>query len=406
MPNATMTVVKTATSQQVYSGEVTAGTIPTGAGSIKVTITQFGSTIEKDLQVAGETVLDLSNDVAKVAPATDAVSWTFKNISMPLSPISVIKGANGTVRTVFGNWDSSHEMYAQGDFTFNADTTIQHDYSNVFEIEESGTFIAPVARQYEIVAIGGGGGGGGGARSYIASNKFGYAGGGGSGGNSGTIKAWRETLAKNQTVSVTIGQGGTGGQGGSSGNYGGSGSTGGSTIFGSTSVSGGNGGSGGAIPTSSYSRTAGDGGNGGNGGNGRDSDIFGESKGYGRGGSGGTGARSSSNVSADGQKGNDGGNRTISILLRKYSEDPYVDFGAGGGDGGDGGNLSSTGSIYGGQGGDGGEGLLMRIDNVTTYGHGYGGNGGQGGSIVSGNVRNGATGITGEDGCIILRAVL
>ena len=79
LPGATMTIVKVASSQQVYNGPVTAGNIPTGAGTIKVTITQFGKTVEKTLQVAGESMLDISGDIVTVTPPNSALSWTMNS---------------------------------------------------------------------------------------------------------------------------------------------------------------------------------------------------------------------------------------------------------------------------------------------------------------------------------------
>ena len=311
-------------------------------------------------------------------------------------------------------------MYASSSFTFNADTVISHEYSNVYEITASGTFIVPVTGEYEIVAIGGGGGGGGGGGSILWGSVSARGGNGGNGGDGGQIKAWRQNLTKNQSINVTIGQGGSGGRGGASnGGTGGTGTAGGATIFGTTSVSGGKGGSGGSYPSLNRVRQGGNGGRGGNGSNSTNMDIFGEAKAYGQGGSGGNGGYLATNnvLIVDPTD----GARVPPIyltLLKGYADDFYVDHGGGGGYGGDGGDISESSwgdnsgyTSRGGYGGKGGDGLLMRIANVTTKMYGQGGDGNYGGDYLYNSPSDtysskaGNTGRTGAKGYIILRAV-
>ena len=120
MATANMTITKTATNQQIYNGAVTSQTIPTGAGSFKVKITQFGSTIEKDVQVSGETLLDLTNDIVTVTPKSSAISWSINGTSIPsVNAIKVIKGITKNVKMIFGNWKDGTEIYWEAKQTFN-----------------------------------------------------------------------------------------------------------------------------------------------------------------------------------------------------------------------------------------------------------------------------------------------
>ena len=361
MATANMTITKTATSQQIYNGAVTSQTIPTGAGSFKVKITQFGSTIEKDVQVSGETLLDLSADVVTVTPKSSAISWSINNVSIPsVSAIKVIKGITKTVKLVFGNWNDGSEISYSVSQSFDSNVTINTSYSDPKIISTSGNFIVPKSAQYEIVLTGGGGGGSGGGAAATY---------GGNGGYGGYVYAVRTNLTINDSIPVTIGAGGAGGAGQVSGSTpSGSGSPGGTTIFGSYQAEGGAG-------AEVRNQGSNHGGAGGDGSNGKNMSIFGQSKSYGEG----AGWGYSTTQSPSGTAGESG----ITWLNNV-------------GKGGDGGRRGSN-SNYGGYGGDGGYGFYYKTDY-----YGMGGWGGSGGYKTS----NGDKGSPGTNGAVAIRMVV
>ena len=411
LATATMTIVKTAINQQVYDGDVTPKSIPTGAGSIHVTITQLGVTIEKDLQVAGETVLDLSEDIINVTMYDGTESWTIDNVSMPVENLKFLKhSGNRTIRAVFGQWEDGTDVFSSNSFDFANDVIVDFDYSNIHIITQSCNFIVPITKQYEIVLTGGGGGGAGGSGGGVENGAI-YSNDAGQGGRGGFVRAVRQNLTKNQNIPVTIGAGGKGGTGGPAVKgtnawedvEGDNGLPGGATIFGDISANGGNGG------TSSYQLSyresrCGDGGSGGAGSNGTNLDIYGSSVAYGTGGSGGNGEhkRVSDTGSTDGKAGT-----SITTEITWLSN---IGRGGNGGDGGYyvgnviGGFYSNITSAYGGKGGSGGYGF-------NTYGRG--GNGGDGGYILNFDEAYdgaipyaGKDGINGTSGAVALRVVL
>ena len=207
MATANMIITKTATSQQIYNGAVTSQTIPTGAGSFKVKITQFGHTIEKDIQVSGETLLDLSEDIVSVTPQSEAISWSIDNTPIPsVEQTKVIKGYSTTIKLVFGNWSDGSEIYNSVTQVLNSNFTTNFKTSATKYITESGTFIVPKTATYEYVMCGGGGGGAGGGGSGSD-----YPGNGGNGGAGGQVSAFSENLIQGTSIIVTIGAGGSGG---------------------------------------------------------------------------------------------------------------------------------------------------------------------------------------------------
>lgn len=241
IPYATMTIVKTATSQQVYTGDITTEPISIGAGTFKITITQFGNSIEKDIQISGDTVLDLSDDFVTVTPTkyNEADSWQINNTTISsFTPVKTLKNKSITIRMNYGTWSDGSAMYNQKTSTPSANMTVAYSASLPKVINSSGTFTINKTATYEYVMTGGGGGGGGGY-SRSDSNYLTEAGNGGDGGN---IIAVRETINQGTSIPVTIGQGGDGGNtiiptGASSGSQGGA------TIFNGHTANGGTGGS-------------------------------------------------------------------------------------------------------------------------------------------------------------------
>ena len=368
LATATMIITKTASNQQVYNGAVTSQSIPVGAGSVKVVITQFGNTLEKDIQVSGETLLDLSADIVTVTPKSSAVSWAINNVSIPsVGTIKVIKGITESVKLVFGNWSDGTEIEYTQNSTFNSNTTISPSYSNPKLITQSGNFIVPKSAQYEIVLTGGGGGGCGGERG--GSN----GGAGGNGGDGGYIFAVRTNLTLNQSIPVTIGTGGAGGAGRASNTATGVGEQGGTTIFGSYQAEGGAG-----APVRNQGSNHG--GEGGDGSNGKNMSIFGQSKSYGEG----AGWGYSNSSVAEGGVGDSG----ITWLNQV-------------GDGGDSGRKGYS-NTSGGSGGQGGNGFYYN----KAYGRGgQGGNGGRG-SSTSSQRGDGYNGGSGYNGAVAIRVAV
>ena len=401
MATAILNIVKTATNQQVYNGEVTTEPIPTGAGTIRVTIAQFGETLVKEVTVSGETLLDISEDVITISvPENDSYNWTIEGTPIPVKgPINAIRGPNSTkqITASWGYWGDGTEMAWTGSYIFSSDFTIEEFHSSVKFITESGNFIVPVTSKYQIVLVGGGGGGGGGAGGYSYGSGVTYSGFGGDGGNGGYIRAVEVDLIKDESVLVTIGAGGRGGIVGDDlpdqnglivdeKVCGTNGSKGGTTIFGSYSAEGGTGGTRGDFnPKSGYN---GNGGGGGNGSNGKNMDIFGVSKSYGRRGIGGVGNYYNAQPESVRTLGTDGSSG--------------IDWLSNVGNGGDGGNagMQNYNYVRGGSGGSGGYGY-------NTYG--IGGMGGNGTTAQLGphfNTISGTNGKDGTSGAVAMRTVI
>ena len=276
---------------------------------------------------------------------------------------------------------------------------------------ESGSWTVPANVTSVDVFLMGGGGGAGGNLTYDSSyTSF------GGGGGAGRLKKQQLTVTPGQSITVTIGVGGTAGVDRTgTGSSGGVGSNGGSTSFGTLlSATGGNGGGGGSTPASGGGGNGGAGsagggggscgatygGSGGNGdycgGGGASSSTNANTKGgnggtYGGGGGsnygsratggqyGGAGGVTGSNISAS------AGTNTMSMTLdfigegkagvngiTKYDDTGTLRYGGGAGGGG-----------YGGNGGDGQDGEKSLDESANTYGAnggggGYGGNGGAG----------------------------
>ena len=409
MPTATMTITKIATSQQVYSGDVTPKSIPTGAGTIRVVVSQFSKSVTKDIQVAGETIFDLGEDVVTVNSPSESVTCDINGTPVSVSEqYKIIKGASATVHATFGNWANGTEIEGTKTVTFSQDMTIGLDYSNHYIITESGSFIVPTTKSYQIILVGGGSGGNGGNGGTLSSGCA-NGGDGGNGGNGGEVRGYQTAiLNKNDSVSVTIGTGGSGGTRGTgartpSSSIGGTGGIGGTTIFGSFSAPGGEGVAQGTHLSPALSKS-GNGGNGGNGANGTNMTIFGQSKAYGAGGTGGYGAWLNEVLGSGGDwEKTEATNGTAGSAGQSG-----IDWLSNVGDGGNGANGAdnNTSSIHsqqaiGGSGGQGGYGF-------GSYGRG--GTGGTGGRVSGGypnyTYGNGTAGSDGSNGAIAIRAVL
>ncbi len=112
----------------------------------------------------------------------------------------------------------------------------------------SSTFTVPAGVDMIFAAVwGAGGGGGGGAGDNEAATSCVTDGGpGGGGGGGGFIEGWIP-VTPGESLTVTVGQGGSGGVGGAEGSNGGAGSAGGNSSVGPFTAYGGGGGSGGGI---------------------------------------------------------------------------------------------------------------------------------------------------------------
>ena len=372
-----MTVIKTSNNQSFYNGPIEPCEIECGSGSFKITITQFGNTLEKIQQVSGETVLDLSNDFVTVTPQAGTVSWSIGDVPINSSTdtIKVLKDKTSIVKVIFGKWDNAHDITATKSTTFASDMTIDNDYSDVYYITSSGTFTIPLSKTYEYIMCGGGGGGGGGASGYRSDATYGgpSGGNGGDGGYGGG----------------TGGAKGTGGLFDDSGSHVGvSGGNGGATIFNNHSVSGGNGGSYGR-----HLNTSQDGGDGGSGGGGSSMNIYGSYISGGTAGSAGRGGTIGTSTIVQPTSGGKGGIPEVSAIT-------WVSNIGRGGNGGRGGSVSRNNYANGGSSGTGGYGF---------DGYGRGGSGGNGGSArfsTSTTYNSGTNGSTGSNGCVAIRVVL
>ena len=416
LPGATMTIVKTATNQQVYSGGVTPQTIPTGAGSVRVTLIQFGKTITKDIQVAGETLLDLNNDIVTIT--LDSKWFTYADASIVMSGVNLpssfqaLTGGSGTIvgTSATYKWDNVTPLTIKKTVTFNSTQTITATYSEPYIITNSGAHTLPaVSKRYVATLCGGGGGGGGGGFPYQWKendwNDYDQlnAGSGGKGGNGGAIQSVSITPIT-RSINVTIGTGGNGGDAGTVNAYTGvDGTAGGTTSISgaiSTSASGGAGGQCGSGSNLVYDdvKVSGSGGTGGNGSNGTSfylRSISSSQYTFGEGGSGGSGHRTESSGSWSGSAGGTGENPspTISGIFAGTGK---------GGNGGRGGNLNtSTPLAQGGYGATGGYGIVV---NGTSYGRG--GNGGNGGSNRGNSVNGQTNGTNGTNGVVVLEMAL
>lgn len=280
--------------------------------------------------------------------------------------------------------------------------------NNPFTIEKITTskdWIAPNDLRGDVTVIAfGGGGGGGGSRTQ----------GGGGGGAGGYVKIKNIPVSPNESVSITIGSGGTGGS------FNGNGGTGGTTSFGThisapgggggysngTGGSGDSGGGGGSSSSISNMISGGNGGTFGGGGGGGTNGNGGNGGTYGGGGGAGGGSGSSSIGGAGGTYGAAGGEKarsggSSSFPFKFYSLPILLLHGVFGILTSTSGKVSSSGSMAtrgsgggGGYGSAGGTGGAASSNNFASGGGGGGlfGNGGSGGVSSSKNYISGGGG--------------
>ena len=235
-----------------------------------------------------------------------------------------------------------------------------------------GTWTVPAGvGSVTVLAVGGGGGGGGVALSY--------AGGGGGGG--GAVVQQRLTVSPGETVTVTVGAGGTAGTSGSSATQGGNGNASSAvSLEGAVSAAGGGGGGIGQqnVGGASAGKSGGSGGGGGG--------IYGPSTGAagGGGGAGGAGATPSTGGGGAGGAGSPGGNGGAGSGAAVAGGAGGAGlYGYGGGGGGGGGTAGGAGVNGGGLGGYNGAGTAGFPNTGGGGGGGSGsGAGGAGGSGI------------------------
>ena len=366
--DATIKITQTATQKVIYSGPMVVDSYGTGMGSVSVEISQYGKTVTKNIEVMGDTNLDLSDVAVTLTPSVGSMPYKVNNGTQVTGPVRILKGSSLKVEWFFGaNWPNGTAISGYKTVSFTDDTTVDMSYSMSYVLKQNGTFIVPKTATYEILLTGGGGGGGGGGRPN-SSSSYGT---GGNGGNGGVVNAYRDQLTEGESIPVTIGSGGDGGRGAPvDGSVSGvTGSTGGTTIFGEYSAGGGNGGAGGGTSSQNY------GGYGGYGSNRTNMSIFGVYKAYGSRGSRGYSAASAT----DGKPGFSG---------LDWPDVSKI------GDGGDG--------LWSGMGGDGGYGFYCTSVNANLNA----GCGGQGGAGSSSSTKDGLSGKSGTDGGIAIRMVI
>jgi hypothetical protein len=222
----------------------------------------------------------------------------------------------------------------------------------------SGSFVVPTGMTTANVLVVGAGGGGG--SCTFALNPPGWSGGGGGGGQVVNVTAYG--VSAGQTITVTIGAGGSSANGGTSTVTGGTG--------GNITAAGGNGGAGGLSSGGGAGGASGSGVAGGTG----------VSGGFG-GGGGGNGAAGANGTTSKG--GNGGNGSTVTINGTGYN----VGGGGGAGGGGTAGTLGTGATAYGGA-----TGGMTNASGSTGTANTGGGGGGAGGCGSSSNVPGGAGG--------------
>lgn len=361
--DATIKITQTAAQKVIYSGPMVVDSYETGMGSVSVEISQYGKTVTKNIEVMGDTNLDLSDVAVTLTPSVGSMPYKVNNGTQVTGPVRILKGSSLMVKWFFNaNWPNGTEITGYETVSFANDVTVDMSASWAYLIKSSGSFVVPKTATYEILLTGGGGGGGSGGRPDSES-KYGT---GGGGGNGGVVNAYRDQLTEGESIPVTIGAGGSGGTGsGTSSTSGKTGSVGGETIFGEHTAGGGRGGAGG------YSSSNTSGGNGGYGSNQTNMSIFGVSKAYGNRGRGG----STVSTATDGEPGSSG---------LDWPDVSKI------GDGGDG--WWSKG------GGQGGYGFVV---NSVSYGRG-----GRGSSGAPNTTSSSTTASTGDNGGVAIRMVI